>query len=202
MSTTTETNASGAASEAGKELLAKYVGDMAALESHIEEALDRQLGMAKDNPTAGPLVQEFHDMVRNQRDQIVELRDSLGSTAGNPIKEVGGSILGKAAGLIDKVRADAVSKALRDDYAAFSLASISYSMLHTTAKGVGSSEVASVAQAGLKNYAKAIQQINHVMPDVVLAELADEDGITVVQGVGDETRRMVDEAWNSNDQGN
>ncbi|MGD9711834.1 MAG: hypothetical protein AB7V46_07195 [Thermomicrobiales bacterium] len=200
MSTTVKTSNNGETAVAGQELLAKYVGDMAALESHIEEALDRQLGMAKGDTAVGPLVREFHDTVRDQRNRIIELRDSLGSTGGNPIKEVGTTILGRAAGIIDKVRADGLSKALRDDYAAFSLAAISYSMLYTTAKGVGSSEVASAAQTGLSNYARALQKINQVMPDVVVAELADEDGMTAIQGVADETRRMVDTAWKSADQ--
>ncbi len=186
-------------SDAGTELLAKYVGDMAALESHIEEAIDRQLGMTKNDARVGPLVREFHDTIKTQRDNIIEIRDALGSTSGNPIKEIGAEILGKAAGLIDKVRADSISKALRDDYAAFSLAAISYSMLYTTAKGVGSSKVANAAQTGLTNYARALQKINHVIPDVVIAELADEDGMTVVQGVADDSREMVDKAWNSTD---
>ena len=47
----------------GMELLQKYVGDMAALESHIEEAIVRQLDMTKDDATAGPLIREFHDMI-------------------------------------------------------------------------------------------------------------------------------------------
>jgi ferritin-like metal-binding protein YciE len=189
-------------SEAGRDLLAKYVGDMAALETHIEEALDRQLDVSKDDPVSGPAIREFHDMVRSQRDTMIELRDSLGSNAANPIKELGSNLLGMAAGLIDKVRADALSKSLRDDYVAFNLAAISYSMLYTTAKGVGSDEVASAAKAGLKNYARAVQRINHLMPDVVLSELADEDGITVIGGVAEEARRMTDKAWKSTSGGN
>jgi hypothetical protein len=73
-------------------------------------------------------------------------------------------------------------------------------MLYTTAKGVGSSEVATAAETGLRNYARAVQKINHVMPDIVLAELADEDGITVVAGVAKDARSMVDNAWKSTDQ--
>lgn len=197
---TSGTTVASAVSEKGTELLAKYVGDMAALETHIEEALDRQLDLTKDDPKAGPLVREFHDMVKAQRDSIIELRDSLGHTGGNPVKEIGSDILGKAAGLIDKVRSEGVSKALRDDYTAFNLAAISYSMLYTTAKGAGSDEVAMAAERGLTNYARAVQQINHIMPNVVLAELADEEGFSNVQGVAKETKRMVDNAWKSTDQ--
>lgn len=187
-------------SGAGKELLAKYVGDMAALESHIEEAIDRQLGMTKGDSQVGPLVREFHDTIRQQRDTMIQLRDDLGSNAANPIKEIGGEILGKAAGLIDKVRADSVSKALRDDYTAFNLAAVSYSMLYTTAKAVGSQPVASAAKTALTSYAGLVQKINQVIPDVVLAEISDTDGLTVATGVADDTRKMVNTAWKSTDQ--
>jgi ferritin-like metal-binding protein YciE len=186
-------------SDNGKELLQKYVGDMAALESHIEEAIDRQLDMTKDDAKAGPLIREFHDMVKMQRDKITALRDDLGSNAANPVKEIGSEILGKAAGLIDKVRADSISKSLRDDYTAFNLAAISYSMLYTTAKGVGSDEVANVAQNHLRGYARAVQKINHVIPDIVVAELSNEDGFSG-SGVAGATREMVDQAWKSTDQ--
>jgi ferritin-like metal-binding protein YciE len=186
-------------SDNGLNLLQKYVGDMAALESHIEEAIDRQLDMTKDDAKAGPLIREFHDMIKTQRDTMTALRDDLGSNAGNPVKEIGSEILGKAAGLIDKVRADSISKSLRDDYTAFNLAAISYTMLYATAKGVGSDDVATVAQNHLRNYARAVQKINHVIPDVVVAELADEEGFTS-NGVAKKTRDMVDKAWKATDQ--
>ena len=48
--------------------IADYVGDMVALESHIEEALDRQLTETKDDPEAHAAVQRFHDMVKSHRD--------------------------------------------------------------------------------------------------------------------------------------
>ena len=204
MSTGTKTDETGAASapakDAGKEMLAKYVGDMAALESHIEESLDRQLGLTKKHELSGPLVREFHDMVRDQRNQMIEMRDALGSTPGNPIKEVGSNLLGKAAGVIDKVRSGAVSKALRDDYTAFNLAAISYTMLYTTAKSVGSDDVAKLAEKGLTNYASAVQKINQVIPEIVLSELADEEGMKVMPGIGDQVRGMVNKAWKSTDQ--
>jgi ferritin-like metal-binding protein YciE len=183
------------ATDAGRELLAKYVGDMAAVETHIEEAIDRQLDMTKDDAKVGPLVREFHDAIRQQKQTMIDLRDSLGSTAGNPIKEFGTDILGKAAGLIDKIRADAISKALRDDYTAFNLAAVSYVMLYTTAKGVGDDKVAETAEQHLSTYAGFIMRINDVIPSVVLSELKDEEGVTVGGGAAGQATSMVDRVW-------
>ena len=133
-------------SDKHRQTIADYVSDMAALESHIEEALDRQLIEVKDDPDASAAVRDFHDMVKQHRDRLKALEEETGKTIGTPIKEVGAALMGKAAGIIDLLRSEGISKGLRDDYAAFSLAAISYSMLHTTATALGDSRVASLAE--------------------------------------------------------
>jgi hypothetical protein len=125
--------ATAAVQEKHQMTIADYVGDMVALESHIEEAMDRQLKETKDDREAHAAVQGFHDMVKSHRDGLKGLQEEVGTTGGNPIIAAGSNLLGKAAGVIDMVRTEGISKSLRDDYAAFSLAAISYSMLHTTA---------------------------------------------------------------------
>ena len=124
------------------------------------------------------------------------LQDEVGTTAGNPIIAAGSTLLGKAAGVIDLVRTEGISKSLRDDYAAFSLAAISYSMLHTTALGLGNRTVADVAEKHLTDYAGAIERINEVMPGVVARELA-KDGHQVAPGAAKATNDMVAKAWHS-----
>jgi ferritin-like metal-binding protein YciE len=182
--------------EKHQKTIADYVGDMVALESHIEEALDRQLEELKDDAVGLAAVREFHDMVKRHRDELIALQEATGQTAGSPIKEAGAALLGKAAGIIDRVRTEANSKALRDDYAAFSLAAISYSMLFTTSTGLGDSRVAAIAQRNLQDYAGAIIRINEVMPTVVVNELR-KDGHQVQEGAIEATRKMVGWSWNS-----
>jgi ferritin-like metal-binding protein YciE len=182
--------------EKHQQTIADYVGDMVALESHIEEALDRQLTETKDDPDAHAAVQRFHDMVKSHRDSLKTLQDEVGSTAGNPIIAAGSALLGKAAGVINLVRTEGISKALRDDYAAFSLAAISYSMLHTTALSLGNRQVADVAERYLTDYAGAIERINEVMPGVVARELA-KDGHQTDPAAVKATNAMVAKAWHS-----
>ena len=174
--------------------LQDYVGDMVSLESHIEEALDRQLKETKDHPGAAAAVQRYHDMVKHNRDHMKQVQESIGTTGGNPIAKAGSAVLGKAAGLIDMVRSEGVSKALRDDYTAFNLAAVSYTMLHTTSIGLGNTEIATVCEEHLRSYARAIQEINHLIPSVVAWEL-EKDGHTVTANAIDQTTRMVDAAW-------
>jgi len=167
---------------------------MAALESHIEEALDRQLTEVKDDPIALAAVRDFHDMVKRHRDTLKATEQETGKTIGTPIKEAGAALFGKAAGVIDLVRAEGISKGLRDDYAAFSLAAISYSMLHTTATALGDSRVTSLAERHLRDHADAIMRINEIMPGVVIREL-ENDGHRPDNAAVEATREAVLRSW-------
>jgi ferritin-like metal-binding protein YciE len=193
MATTTATS-----NEKQEQTIADYVGDMAALEAHIEEALDRQLTQLQDDPAALSAVQGFHDTVKQHRDTLRALQEETGATAGNPIKDAGAALLGKAAGVIDLVRTEGNSKALRDDYAAFSLAAISYAMLYTTAKGLGDPRVASLAERFLTDYATNITRINELMPAVVAREL-EKDEHRVENSAVEATRAMVTRAWEASE---
>jgi ferritin-like metal-binding protein YciE len=182
-----------------EQTIADYVGDMVALESHIEEALDRQLTETQDDREAHAAVQYFHDLVKQHRDTLKALQEEIGSTPGNPIKAAGSALLGKAAGVIDLIRTEGISKSLRDDYTAFSLAAISYSMLYTTSSGLGNQRVASLAERHLTDYAGAIERINEIMPGVVERELT-KDGHQTNPGAVAATRQVVPSAWHAAEQ--
>jgi ferritin-like metal-binding protein YciE len=181
-------------SDKHQQTIADYVGDMAALESHIEEALDRQLTEVKDDAVALAAVRDFHDMVKRHRDALKSMEGETGRTIGAPIKEAGAALFGKAAGIIDLLRTEGISKALRDDYAAFSLAAISYSMLHTTATALGDSRVASLAERHLRAHADAIMRINEIMPEVVMREL-EKDGHRADNAAVEATSEAVLRSW-------
>jgi ferritin-like metal-binding protein YciE len=189
-----QTTTSQEVNEKHQQTIADYVGDMAALESHIEEALDRQMTEVKDDPSALAAVRGFHDMVKRHRDTLKAMEEETGKTIGTPIKEAGAALIGKAAGIIDLVRTEGISKGLRDDYAAFSLAAISYSMLHTTATALGDDRVASLAERHLRDHADSIMQINKIMPGVVLREL-EKDGHQADIAAVDATREAVLRSW-------
>ena len=183
-----------AADDKNLKTIRDYVGDMVALESHIEEALDRQLKQVKYDPIALEAVRGFHGTVKAQRDRIKALQDEIGTTAGNPIIKAGSALLGAAAGIIDMIRPEGNSKALRDDYTAFNLAAMGYTMLFTTATALDNQRVADVANQHLRGYAEAIQRINHIIGDVVVAELT-KDGHQVQGNAADVARQTVDAAW-------
>lgn len=191
-----------AINEKGQKTIADYVGDSLALEGHIEEALDRQLASTKDDPTAGPAVQRFHDMVRANKEALKAHQEVVGSTVGNPVVEFGANVLGKAAGLIDKMRAEGISKILRDDYTAFNMAAISYTMLHATALALGDQRTATVAATALRGHASAIQEINHIIADVVIRELQKDDHTLADPMAAAKNRQAVDSIWKETDKAN
>src|ERR687898_490236 len=57
-----------------EQTIADNVGDMVALESHIEEALDRQLAEVHGDPDARAAVQNFPDMVKEHPDAPVAMQ--------------------------------------------------------------------------------------------------------------------------------
>ena len=181
--------------EQNQKTIADYVGDMNAVESHIEEALDRQLDMFDDQPKVAAAMQEFHDMVKAQRDHVQSVLDSLPKESStNAVKDFGSGLLGKAAGMLDKIRTESQSKAVRDDYVAFNLAAVSYAMLYTTADALGNKQVADMSEKHLRGYAGAIQKINHLVPEIVVHELI-KDGHGADTDAAAKARQVIEKAW-------
>jgi ferritin-like metal-binding protein YciE len=175
-----------------------WLGDIVALESHVEEAMDRQLDLKSDTPALGAAIQRFHDTVRESKRRAEAYQQQYGSTAGNPIIKAGSSILGKAAGMIDKMRHDSVSKALRDDYTAYNHVAIAYTMLHTTAMALDDRATQQFAEEGVKTYARMVQELNHLIPEAVVQDLRHEEGAQIVNtDVVAACQAMIDNAWKS-----
>jgi ferritin-like metal-binding protein YciE len=176
--------------------LADWIGDIVALESHVEEAMDRQTKLTSDNTTLAAAIKRFHDVVRDSRERAVKYQAHYGSEPGNPIVKAGSNLLGKAAGIIDMMREDAISKALRDDYTAYNHLAMAYSMLHTTSMALDDNETKAFAELGLRTYAGLVQDVNHLIPEAVLHDLKDsEDHPIVNPNIVEECRRTIDSIW-------
>jgi hypothetical protein len=112
------------------------------------------------------------------------------------IKRVGSALLGFGAAAVDLVRNEGLPKNLRDDYTAFSLATIGYVMLHTTALSLEEQEVADLARQHFADYAQAVTLLHNVVPGAVLRFLR-EDGLPVRDDVLPEISRTIEETWHS-----
>lgn len=175
-----------------------YVSDMLALERHIAQPLQRQLDIVDTAKYAGALA--VISQVKSLTDSHVTALDQclaqLGGHEASAVKSAWSSLLGVGAAAIDSVRKTKVSKSLRDDYTALNLATISYTMLYTTAVGLGDTTVADLAKRHLSDYAGCVMQINKIIPDVVLEELRD-DGETVSTTATQTINETINELWRS-----
>jgi ferritin-like metal-binding protein YciE len=172
----------------------QYVGDMLALESHIEAAMDGQLKEVTRHARAKELVNRFHGMVKTHREAMRAHLDEIGGSEPSPIKEAIADFFGKAAGMIDNMRSKGEAKALRDDYTAFNHAAVSYAMLHATAHALGAMSTMQIADRHLRDYARAAQDINQVIADVVVYELRDE-GLAIQEGTAEHCTEAINKAW-------
>jgi len=172
----------------------QYVGDMVALEAHIERAIDGQIKHPVEHAEAAAAIGRFHDMVRTQRDALKGHLESLGGSESHPVKEAVAALFGAAAGAVDNVRTKAVSKMLRDDYTAFNHAAMGYAMLHVTAHALGQMETMEIADRHLRGYARAVQEINQLIPDVVVWELM-KDGFAANGGAVEHCTEAINRAW-------
>jgi ferritin-like metal-binding protein YciE len=178
--------------------ISDWLGDIVALESHVEEAMDRQLELKADDAALTSAIKRFHDSVRASKQRAVAYQEQYGSTAGNPVIKAGSNLLGKAAGMIDKIRHDSLSKSIRDDYTAYNHVAIAYTMLHTTSMALGDQATQDFAEQGLRTYAGLVQEINHLIPQAVVHDLKNNDDVPVVDvNVVDGCRRVIDNIWKS-----
>jgi Domain of unknown function (DUF892) len=179
------------------EAINSYITDMLALEEHIEKAIRGQLEDLEDYPE---VTRDLKQILRQVEQHASDLRGlSERRKARGPadaIKRAGSALLGLGAAAVDLVRTEGLPKNLRDDYTAFSLATIGYVMLHTTALSLEEQEVADLARQHFADYAHAVTLLHNLIPGAVLRFLR-EDGLPVRENVLPEISRTIEEIWRS-----
>jgi hypothetical protein len=180
-----------------REEIRPYVADMAAVERHILEALERQrkADTFKDFPQALGLIDRLAGLLKTHTENLETHLDSMpGGGVAAAVKETVTGVLGGLAGVYDKVRKEEVSRALRDDYTALSLATISYTMLHSTALGLRQGTTAEIALRNLKELTPVLIELSQIIPAVVLKELSFE-GYDIDFSLSNQAVRDTQEAW-------
>ncbi|MHA3774557.1 hypothetical protein ACXR0O_23785 [Verrucomicrobiota bacterium sgz303538] len=154
-----------------------YVNDMVALEKNIMEAVERQQEdeRVQQDPECKALVDRIHTIARAHVLTMENHAAAVGEQFGASVKEAVSGVAGVVAGLYDKVRKHPVSRLLRDDYTALSLASTSYSMLYTTGLATRELPIANVALRHLQELTPLVIELSRIIPAVVLQELEKDD---------------------------
>lgn len=180
---------------ASSKVLKQYVNDMATLNQHIAEALDRQHHDEHLNEfqKAKVLISSAHAIFRRHGDEMHQEVHRLGGALEVAAKEAITHVLGLFASIYDKLRNEPVSRMMRDDYTAFNLAAISCTMLHTVALAFDDKAVAAVALKHLNELTSLIMGFNEIIPDIIVAELRDDPGANTL--VAPEAVQNTQRAW-------
>lgn len=179
-----------------QQILGTYVSDMIALERQILEAVDRQSNDETVRCHAQAIV-TIEKIKRATQAHVVFLEThlkTLGEVTTSPLKETFITMAGMAAGVIDRVRHHAVSKDLRDDYTALSLAAVSYTMLHTAALALSDFATSELARRHLQELTPLIVEISEIIPFVVANELVNE-APNADASVAEQAARNIHQAW-------
>ena len=178
-----------------REAVNSYITDMLALEQHISKALEGQVQELREYPElTGQLRQALGTIGGHISTLEMLARTRGGEGGGGAIKKIGSALLGFGAAAIDLVRNEGMPKNLRDDYTAFSLATIGYVMLHTTALSLGDRETGDIAKRHLGDYAGFVMAINNLIPAATIKFLQ-EEGLPVRQDVLAEVNDNVRSVW-------
>ena len=168
------------------EAINSYLTDMLALEEHILVAITAQV---KDfNDEAQVLVVALDTIQVTAEQHVTSLKEIIqernagaANSIAEAVKRAASVLAGAGAAAVDLVRTEKLPKNLRDDYTAFSLATVSYVMLLTAAKSLNDQPVAELAERHLKHYTKVVMKLNNILPSAVIAELRDE-GLPAQEG--------------------
>jgi ferritin-like metal-binding protein YciE len=179
-----------------QDTLQQYVSDMLAVERHMLPAFENQ---SKDDrlaryPEAQRLVNKIESTIRSHIDGLEQHLENLGGDPASPVKSAVTAALGVAASVIENIRTNPLSKNLRDDFTVLSLATISYTMLHTTGQALMDQQTADLAETYLRDYTPLFTDINEVIPEVVVNELRDETE-TIDPGAAQRAIERTQRAW-------
>jgi hypothetical protein len=142
-------------------------------------------------------LKEIHRTVEHHVADLRQLSQRRNARSpADAIKRVGSALLGLGAAAIDLVRNEGLPKNLRDDYTAFSLATVGYVMLKTTSLALDDREVADLAHQHFSDYAHAVTLLHNLVPGAVIRFLR-EGGLPVREDVLPEISRSIEEVWHS-----
>ena len=177
--------------------LKDYTADLLTLETHLFNAVKKQRTSEKvSDSDAMKLMNELDQILRNQIESLQDHLDQLGGGRKSDLKELLGSFAGLAAGLIDTVRKDPVSKMLRDDYTALSMLATGYTMLHTHALAAEKNDLADLALKHLGEITPVITEVSRVLPLVVARESNDLD-TDKSEEIGQKAMKNTQGMWKS-----
>ena len=155
--------------------LQSRVADMVILETQVENLLSQSLGRLREHGHAEDAVERFQSMVKGQLEALRARLDAIGGREHDPggLDALAALVRGSMGGSADE-DAQSVSGALHAIHTTFNHAVFGYGLLHATGHRFFDGETADLAEAHLRGYTGAAQEVNQLIADVVVWELTRE----------------------------
>lgn len=177
----------------------KHTSDMLAVEEHILEAVERQreTDAVRAKEQANELLIKIERMLKKHVASLKTLSVEYDSEGESALKRAVTEILGAAAGLYDKLREHTVSRMMRDNYTALSLAAMSYTAYHTFGLAIKEQKIADIAEHHLREITPLLVEISKQLPIIVADEVARENNFPVDTTVAGQAVRTTQDAWST-----
>lgn len=180
------------------ESISKHISDMYAVEQHIRDAVVRQRDdeRLKNNVEVNQVVIEIERVLNDHLEALDDLAESYDTQVQSAAKEALGKALGVAAGLYDRVRGKhPLSRDLRDNYTALSLAAMAATQFHTYGLSIGEDRIADLASDHLHDITPLLVEISKVLPNVTAEETAEESNFPADASVAQQATANTQAAW-------
>lgn len=179
----------------------QHLSDMAALEKHILDAVDKQLEVeeVKNDGDALTVLSKTKDMLTRHVAQLEAMAEAQDAETRTSMKALFTRFLGNVAGIYNSVRSDEASRALRDTYTALNLMSASLTAMKTFGLVVGKESISKLAYEQMRELLPLIMEFNTKLPYVVAREIAAKDGLPYDVAIPQRVEKATQRIWNHED---
>ena len=161
---------------ARNDLITKHIADISALEKHILEAVRRQRESeaVKSDVSVNRIVMDIERVLTSHIAALDGLAAAYDGEGEAGIKKAIVAAAGVVAGLYDRLRESEITRNLRDDYTALSLAAMGYTAMHAFGLSLGESGVADLAGRHLSDITPLLIELSKLIPVTTITDLAKE----------------------------
>ena len=157
-----------------RDVLHPLLNDLIALQRHLHEAAERQLGAdaLAEHWDARNLLQRLVPRLESNAAALGQALERRGGRV-SPLKHGLGALTGIAAGWLDRARGEhEITRDLRDDYVVISLVIVSYGVLNAAAAAQDDAQTADLACDHLDGLVSLLDELRIVLPEVALREFS------------------------------
>lgn len=172
---------------------------MLAVEAHILAALQKQrtAEAISNYPYIASLLERTENTLQRQVDELEAANASYDNKPTAEAKQTITQLFGAVAGFYNKFREHTLSRMLRDNYTALSLAAISNTMMHAYAVSVQEYGIADMAKRHIDELSNLIADIRKAIPEVVIGEVDDTTDFPVNKRSIGRATVSSEQAWSS-----